>query len=145
MNVNDMNVIDMNVNDMNVKDMNVKDMNVNDMNMNDTSVEQGVRRTQHIGKLYPPRMMKSGVNGESDDTEKTQRSGEWRKRVLHQSRKNLKLRKINESGMRRERQHGVAMPSMRLTREQITGDERLRKMKRTFAVIGRSGIVNVRE
>jgi hypothetical protein len=55
------------------------------MNVNDMSVEQGLRRIQPIGKLYPPRMMKSGVDGESDDAGKTQKSGEWRERDLHQS------------------------------------------------------------
>jgi hypothetical protein len=54
------------------------------------------------------------------------------------------LRKIDDSGMRREGRYGVAMPSVRLKKGQISGDERLRKMKRRFAVIGRGGIVNVR-
>ena len=46
--------------------------------------------------------------------------------------------------MRREGRPGVAMPSVQLTKEQISGDERLRKMKKGFAVIGIDGIVNVR-
>jgi hypothetical protein len=117
--------------------------------VNDTSVGKRVKWTQRIGKLYPPRMMKSGVNGEkleekTSDVRKMQATGEWRERQLHQNGKNLKLRKIDESGMRKEGQHGVVKPSVRLTKGRISGDERLKKMKRRFVVIGRGEIVNMR-
>jgi len=119
------------------------------MNVNDKSDGKRAKRIQHTGKLHTPRMRKSGANGEnleekSGDAEKLQITGERRERELNQSGKSLKLRKIDESVMKREGRHGITTRSVQLTKGRTSGDEKLKKMKRRFAVIGRGGIVNVR-
>ena len=109
------------------------------MNVNDKSDGKRAKRIQHTGKLHTPRMRKSGANGEnleekSGVAEKILITGE--RRELNQSGKSLKLRKIDESGMKREGRHGITTRSVQLTKGRTSGDEKLKKMKRRFAVIG---------